>query len=193
MSGSFEFLAPKPSARWYRDIYLSEKIDGTNAAIQFDDEGNWAAQSKKRLITPESDNFGFAGWVDRNSFLLFNILGPGVHRGEWWGKGIQRGYGLEKKRFSLFNTARWTEEFEGYEQFFPVDDQADIAVVPELYRGTNSEIDIQHAMWDLQVNGSRAVPGWMKPEGIVIYHRVVDQVFKVTFDGNDKGKWELSE
>ena len=36
-------------------------------------------------------------------------LGVGQHFGEWWGFGIQRGYGLHERRFSLFNTGRWSD------------------------------------------------------------------------------------
>ncbi len=34
---------------------------------------------------------------------------PATYFGEWWGSGVQRGYGLQKgdKRFSLFNVSRW--------------------------------------------------------------------------------------
>ena len=52
--------------------------------------------------------FGFARWVETNRERLITLLGPGLHFGEWWGSGIQRGYGLTKgdKRFSLFNVER---------------------------------------------------------------------------------------
>src|SRR5882762_4949927 len=53
------------------------------------------AQSRKRIITPEQDNFGFARWVYDNAETLVHDLGEGLHFGEWWGSGIQRGYGLE--------------------------------------------------------------------------------------------------
>lgn len=191
MSGSFEFVAPKPSARWFRDIYITEKIDGTNSAIQFDVDGNWATQSKKRLITPEDDNFGFAGWVSRNHEHLFSLLGPGLHRGEWWGKGIQRNYGLDHKVFSLFNTARWYDEYGHGLGHCHIDDQATLSVVPQLYVGTNSDEAIKANLIELEENGSVAAPGWAKAEGIVIYHRVIDQIFKVTLDNNDAGKWEV--
>jgi hypothetical protein len=67
-------------------------------------------RSRSRWITPDDDNFGFAAWVEANRDELLT-LGPGRHFGEWWGSGIQRGYGLPKgeKRFSLFNVSRWGE------------------------------------------------------------------------------------
>ena len=105
-----------------RPPVFTEKIDGTNACIVIayknPDENTIAfkdvdriitsiwAQSRTRLITPKNDNYGFAKWVEANWEDLLS-LGEGYHYGEWWGQGIQRGYGLTEKRFSLFNTRRW--------------------------------------------------------------------------------------
>src|ERR1700744_4152565 len=69
-----------------------------------------SAQSRNRLLTPgKNDNYGFAGWVEENKEELFK-LGPGHHFGEWWGKSIARNYGLDERRFSLFNVKRWVED-----------------------------------------------------------------------------------
>src|SRR6476660_3621224 len=109
---------------------VTEKIDGSNSAVRIrpfdvdtddtqrvthvDIDGElytvWA-QSRKRLLQPgkSTDNFGFAGWVEKNAESLVRVLGPGDHYGEWWGQGTQRGYGLKEKRFSLFNAPRWEE------------------------------------------------------------------------------------
>lgn len=117
---------PKIS-RLNREIVITEKLDGTNAAIGIIELGPeeqatmdaWRtadgrrfrvyAQSRTRIITPLDDNFGFAAWVQKNQGALIEALGPGLHFGEWWGVGIQRGYGLTERRFSLFNTAKWTQ------------------------------------------------------------------------------------
>ena len=95
--------------RLSREIIVTEKIDGTNAQVYIGDDGTILAGSRTRWITPENDNFGFAAWVRDNTDELLK-LGPGSHFGEWWGAGIQRRYGLNEKRFSLFNVARWGEE-----------------------------------------------------------------------------------
>jgi hypothetical protein len=52
---------------------------------------------------------------------------------------------------------------------------------------------INVALEDLRVNGSKAVPGFMNPEGIVIYHTAAGQYFKKTIDGDDKPKGIKSE
>jgi len=60
-------------------------------------------------IGKQTDNMAFATWVKENAEQLFE-LGKGCHYGEWYGKGIQRGYGLEEKRFALFNVSKWAKK-----------------------------------------------------------------------------------
>ena len=84
--------------RFTGPIVISEKIDGTNACVVIEGD-EIAAQSRTRIITPEKDNHGFARWVYANKEALIAVLGDGRHYGEWWGNGIQRGYGLKEKRF----------------------------------------------------------------------------------------------
>ncbi len=117
-------------ARLNREIVVSEKIDGTNACVQVLEDGTVLAQSRTRFITPENDNYGFARWVRENEDELRAGLGFGTHFGEWWGRGIQRGYGVDDKRFSLFNTQRWTDD-----ALRP----ACCGVVPVLYAGLFDE------------------------------------------------------
>lgn len=108
-----EFTPFPKIPRLFRDIVITEKIDGTNAAITFTPEDGWTliTQSRSRVIISSDDNFGFARWAENNAEALFEVLGFGTHFGEWWGSGIQRGYGLPKgeKRFSLFNVHRWKD------------------------------------------------------------------------------------
>jgi hypothetical protein len=154
------------------------------------------AQSRKRIITPESDNFGFAKWVYDNAETLVADLGDGLHFGEWWGSGIQRGYGLEKgdKRFSLFNVKRWTEPC------MLVHSDTDncllpkrfatpgMSVVPVLYQGPFDMLNIRACLVGLGVNGSQAAPGFDRPEGVVVYHTAANELFKVTLVGDEKPK-----
>jgi hypothetical protein len=104
-------------------------------------------------------------------------LGPGNHYGEWWGQGIGRRYGLTEKRFSLFNTHRWTDSRPACCHVVPV---LDIAVF-------NTE-QIDAVLANLAFNGSVAAPGFMQPEGIVVFHTKSGQLFKKTLDKNDEHK-----
>ena len=150
-------------------FHISEKIDGTNACIVITDDGDIGAQSRTRLITPEDDNYGFARWVNNNAEQLMDDLGPGHHFGEWWGQGIQRGYDLTEKRFSLFNPTKqsvlcWN---------IPILEQSDRQDLHNV---------IKEACLDLLTIGSRAAPGYMKPEGLVIYGEQSKAYWKVILD-----------
>ncbi len=110
--------------RLKRNVVITEKIDGTNACVVISPEGIISAQSRSQIITPDNDNYGFARWVEDNSEELAK-LGGGYHFGEWWGSGIQRRYGMDRKVFSLFNVGRWTRApGEGYEKCQSICQQA---------------------------------------------------------------------
>ena len=177
-----EFRAWPKIARLNRDIIITEKIDGTNAAIGVLEDGTAYAQSRTRIITPEKDNFGFAAWVAKNADTLRDLLGPGLHFGEWWGLGIQRNYGLVERRFSLFNTSKWKEPFPAL-----------LHVVPVLYEGPFDQDEIVACLSALALEGSAVEPGYMKPEGIVIFHTASGTMFKVTIEGDEKPKGRTEE
>jgi hypothetical protein len=182
-------------ARLSRDCVITEKIDGTNASIFIPEIPGEAGDrpflvgSRTRWITPEDDNFGFARWAYGHADELLS-LGPGHHFGEWWGAGVQRGYGLPKgeKRFSLFNVSRWADDRDRTK--FPQDRPAICHVVPVLYRGPFTTPDILSALDVLAREGSVAAPGFMNPEGVVVYHEAARTMFKKTLekDSEPKGK-----
>ncbi|WP_282203907.1 RNA ligase family protein [Kitasatospora fiedleri] len=191
-----EFTAWPKTARLFRDVTITEKLDGTNAGIHISEDGQVVAQSRKRLLTPEADNYGFARWVADNAAELTYILGPGLHFGEWWGAGIQRRYGLTERRFSLFNVDRWFKADPGGTSMCARAEQSSlddvVDAVPVMYRGPFSESVIVRAMTNLREEGSFAVSGFMNPEGICVYHSQSRDVYKVTLDNNDRGKWEAA-
>jgi len=185
-----EFVEFPKIARLSREVIISEKIDGTNGQIYIGEDGEFFVGSRTRWITPSEDNYGFAKWCFENRDELLK-LGPGRHFGEWWGGGIQRGYGLPKgeKRFSLFNSSRWRKQGDGKpmldkQQFCP-----DCCyVVPELYRGIFSSEECDYAVAALRISGSVAAPGFMKPEGIICYHTAAGISFKKTIEKDESPK-----
>lgn len=179
-----EFRPWPKIARLNRDIIITEKLDGTNAAIGITDSETYA-QSRTRVITPEADNFGFARWVLDHELELREQLGPGLHFGEWWGKGIQRGYGLTERRFSLFNVKRFA--YLNDPEFIAAARDIGVRTVPVLYEGPYSQLAIQQALDTLRVKGSQAVP-FMNPEGIVVFHTAASTMFKVTLEGDEAPK-----
>ena len=155
-------------------VTITEKIDGTNACIIISDGEIVGVQSRNRLITPESDNAGFARWVRENEEELKG-LGDGYHYGEWAGPSIQQNpLKLEEKAFFLFNTFRWG----------PHNPPPTICkVVPVL----NADVEyspglISDVMRDLKVLRD------YEPEGIIVYFHVFRTNVKVTYK-NSQGKW----
>ena len=171
--------------RLSREMVVTEKIDGTNGCIAITEEGEFLVGSRTRWITPETDNHGFAKWANDNKDELLR-LGVGVHFGEWWGQGIQRGYGLKEKRFSLFNVSRWGD---GGKDIRP----ACCSVVPVLYIGLFDTEAIQICLDNLSKNGSAAAPGFMNPEGVVVFHVAGNLMFKKTILKDEFHKGELDQ
>lgn len=269
-NNGIEFQEWPKIGRLNRDIVITEKLDGTNAAIGIkltgytsDSIGNTIpnyivyAQSRNRIITPHDDNYGFAAWVEKNSALLAEHLGEGLHFGEWWGVSIARNYGLSERRFSLFNTAKWNDTDAGVAALAALRILGvSIYSVPVLYTGpwtgllgykdaaTGEWLDLSKqenwpevltqtpvdrvrfnafiegwveqgsgdelneefkklfpmnprprfapnfiAEW-LKREGSQAVPGFMNPEGVVVFHKATGTCFKVTLEGDEKHKGE---
>lgn len=63
-------------------------------------------------------------------------------------------------------------------------------VVPILYRGMFVTDQIERCLDRLEISGSVAAPGFMKPEGVVIFHPQGNVGFKKTIekDAEWKGK-----
>lgn len=192
-----EFIEFPKMARLSREIIVTEKIDGTNACVYIGEDGEFLTGSRNRWITPEDDNFGFSKWAHEHKDELMT-LGPGRHFGEWWGAGIQRKYGLAEKRFSLFNVMRWVLHGQTPNAMGSANPNSPaklqgilppcVGLVPLLYRGVFSGDQIEHALDLLRSNGSIAAPGFMKPEGIVVFHVAAGIGFKKTIEKDEVPK-----
>lgn len=191
-----EFIEFPKIARLSRECIITEKIDGTNGCILINEAGQMFAGSRSRWITPEQDNYGFARWARANESELLK-LGPGRHFGEWWGSGIQRGYGLPERRFSLFNVTRWAApgaellrilsadpRIERWQEHAP----ACCHVVPVIARGVFDTRTADLALAVLNQGGSIAAPGFMRPEGIVVFHVAGNVGFKKTIEKDEAPK-----
>lgn len=176
-----EFVSwPKISRLDNEQTIVTEKLDGTNGCIVIAEDGI-LVQSRNRFLSVEQDNYGFAAWVEANASSLLSDLGVGRHFGEWWGHGIQRNYGLGRgdRRFYLFNAGRWAKKHaeEPFEWKTP-----GLGTVPILYQGPAwSELanpwDIARGLYEY---GSYAVPGFDKPEGIVVHMKNSGASYKIT-------------
>lgn len=191
-----EFIPFKKIARLSRPILITEKIDGTCGVIGITEAGGLDcdgylvqprtvvetdagpialyAGSRNRWVSEgnATDNYGFSQFVKENAVDLLK-LGPGRHYGEWFGRGINRGYGLSDRRFSLFNVSRWCGPDRGGAPDC-------CSTVPILYEGEFSTEAINFAIGWLEDFGSMAVPGFDKPEGIVVWHSAGNLLLKKT-------------
>lgn len=163
-------------ARLSRDIIVSEKIDGTNAQIYIDDYGEIFAGSRNRWLIDE-DNFGFGAWVKENKEHLL-LLGPGRYYGEWCGAGVGRRYNMKIKKLAFFYPPKNFEDIE----------REDITTVPVLYLGPFCTNKIDESLEILKSQGSLFSPGFMKPEGIVIFHTASQTLFKKTIEKDSEPK-----
>jgi hypothetical protein len=205
-----KFIEFKKIPRLSREVIVTEKIDGSNGQIyivkeeeltSIDDyffiEEHLLARKDNLLmfagsrnrwlqIGKQNDNMGFATWVKENAEELFQ-LGEGCHFGEYYGKSIQRGYGLDHKRFALFNVSKWANQNE------PLAEEQSYCpkcceVVPTLYVGDFDTQKIYEALVMLKWDGSRAVPGYTLPEGIIIFHTASGHYYKKTVENDAKPK-----
>ena len=157
-------------------VTVTEKIDGTNACIIIKDNKIVGVQSRKRFITPEDDNFGFAQWVENNNQELLK-LGEGYNYGEWAGTGIQKNpHALDKKRFFLFNTFKWNEQNPNRPTCCDV--------VPVLHQGLLEPHLIPHLL-DVLMHKAQEN---QTPEGIIVYYHAFKSYTKHTIK-SPNGKW----
>lgn len=114
----------KPTIRFFGTV----KLHGTNAAVCMNDKDFWA-QSRNNIITPESDNAGFAKFVyereEQFKSLILELFQISeldskentiVVYGEWVGKGIQKGVGISQieKAFFIFDIKVIPNEGDNY-------------------------------------------------------------------------------
>lgn len=191
-----EFREFPKMARYSREAIVTEKIDGTNGQVFIGEDGTFLVGSRSRWITPDNDNFGFAAWAYKNREELMQ-LGPGRHFGEWWGVGIQRGYGMSERRWSLFNVQRWCrcgEQPQRIETDDPrIEKWQDVLpaccdLVPVLARGVFTSELVESGLDLLRTQGSQASPGFMRPEGVVVFHVAGNVGFKKTLEKDEMPK-----
>jgi len=149
------------------EMVITQKMNGTNGQILFEDNGDFMIGSRNRWLSVHKDNFGFYNWAHEHITELFEIFGPGRHYGEWAGPGIQNGEGLKERVFFSFNpflekpdTINWIN----------------VESIPLLYYGHWDDSQRDIAMQKLCEDGSQVSRIYfplgqncfIEPEGIVI-------------------------
>ncbi len=144
-------------------VIITEKLDGTNACIIKERGEIVGVQSRKRLITPEDDNYGFAKWVHTNKAIL-EELPDGYNYGEWFGEGIQKNpHNIVGKKFCLFNTTLYN-----LTKFLNENYKLNIGCVKTLFQGKALDMPEEETLLENQ------------PEGFIIYYLDWDVRVKVT-------------
>ena len=156
--------------------------------------------SRNRYITFNNDNAGFANFFRHYETKLKDIAKdiivaanseasqtnekptegyPFRIYGEWFGRGIQRDYGLKDKFFMPFSYF-YAEKLIEY--------QVPNIITPNvMYTGKFSMEVVNTCMQQLKLNGSGLVKDYKQPEGIVIFFPKYNFRLKETFDG---AKWK---
>jgi len=154
-------------------VTITEKIDGTNSCIIIKDGKIAGIQSRKRLITPEDDNYRFAAWVMDNAEDMLG-LGEGYHYGEWAGLGIRKNpLQLDGKVFFLFNTLRWNPDNPNRPKC--------CSVVPILFQGELLPETIPELLVGMKNDT-------LDREGVVVYYHAFRSYTKHTVN-SPNGKW----
>ena len=98
------------------------KLHGTFAGVKYTKKAGIQAMSKGNIITPQSDNAGFAFFVQQNldyfEFMLSELIKNTETKeinlmGEWAGPGVQKGVGINlipEKSFFMFGLKFKNEE-----------------------------------------------------------------------------------
>lgn len=183
---TYQFVKFPKIPRLCHDYVVTEKLDGTNAAVWVGEDGEIRCQSRNREITVDADNHGFAAWCHDNRDGLVGALKPGYHFGEWWGQGINRGYGLKERRFSLFNVSLANMPYDEQYVAHVIGEPPMVGpchVVPVFAWGSDFGVfDPEGTTSFLSGFGSVAAPGFQRPEGWVVWHQRANQYFKHPFD-----------
>ena len=61
-------------------------------------------------------------------------------------------------------------------------------MVPVVYNGDFTTTAVDDAIADLVANGSRAAPGFMDPEGVIVFHPAANMMFKRTIKADESPK-----
>lgn len=165
-------------------LNITQKMHGTNSLIfVYEEDGvkKMKFGSRTREIRIGDDNFGFAAAMTERESEILTILPCGYHYGEWCGPGINSGEGLTKKKLFLFDF--WRE--------IDLSSVSDIIeYIPVLFSekvGISRASDIIQVYFSLlSEDGSFAVKGFMRPEGIMV--DIIGKKLKYVFN-NESTSW----
>jgi hypothetical protein len=169
-------------------ITITQKIHGTNAQVliqQNEETGHYDVfcGSRNRWLSLENDNYEFAKFVSEHQTEFIEKLGCGRWYGEWAGPGIGSAEGLGEKTLFLFDVFKVPPGRPLPPRVRPV---------PLLYSGAFDQAIIERTFDELKAGGSRAVEGFMRPEGIVVHIVGPNVRYKKVFK-KEETKWDKGQ
>lgn len=127
--------------------YVFPKIDGTNASIWLDDNGDIQSGSRRRHLTLDNDNAGFYEWVLNQRNILEYLNSNPTHRlfGEWLVPHSLKTYRDDCwNNFYVFDVVEDTEEdfkYLNYESYKVELDRYNISYIPPICTAKNATYD----------------------------------------------------
>jgi hypothetical protein len=153
-------------------VYVFPKIDGTNASVWMDDDGNICAGSRNRKLSLEADNGGFFRWVLDQNFQGFFRSYPYIRLfGEWLIPHSLKTYRKDAwRRFYVFDVLdlfdRQNAKYLPYDVYKPLLDVDNIEYIAPLRIIHNPTTENLYSVLD--ENDYLIEDGKGKGEGIVL-------------------------
>lgn len=184
-------------------LYIFPKLDGTNAQVWLDDEGNIKAGSRNRELTLERDNAGFYKFVLENENIKKYLEKHPTHRlyGEFLVPHSLKTYREDAwRRFYIFDVCLDKEdgsvEYIPYDIYKPLVEEFGLDYIPPIVTMTNGSYE--YFIRTLDNNTFMIQDGKGVGEGIVIknydyYNKYKRQIWAkiVTNEFKEKHKREM--
>ena len=120
-------------------LYIFPKLDGTNAQVWLDDEGNIKAGSRNRELTLEKDNAGFYKFILENENIKKYLEKHPTHRlyGEFLVPHSLKTYREDAwRRFYIFDVCLDKEddtvEYIPYDLYKPLVEEFELDYIPPI-------------------------------------------------------------
>lgn len=213
--GRLEFQAWPKTPRYYREIVVTEKIDGTNGAVCIErfPYGEFAGTSTPPeatlVVGTQLDQFGnpvdeyLVVAQSRKRIATPDNDNAGFARWVWDNAGRLVDDLGPGRHFGEWWGSGIQRNYGQSEKRFSLFNTAKwnellvknfrtprLGVVPVLYFGPHDQESIEDCLTDLADEGSYvAADGWTgKAEGVCIFHTASNQVYKVTLENDETPK-----
>lgn len=157
----------------FGDCFIFPKLDGTNASVWLNREGEIKAGSRNRELTLENDNAGFYAYVLSNEKIKKYMRKHPTHRlyGEWLVPHTLKTYREDAwRRFYIFDVVIDKEdgaiEYIPYDIYKPLLDEFELDYIPPIAKVRNPTYDVLLKL--LEKNQFLIKDGEGNGEGIVI-------------------------